>query len=574
MSNYKRIVESFNPYSETNEGYFDKDTREKRKAERKEERREKRFNDGGAEEDSLATGKFKISSYVKAVDALKNNIIATLTDVDQHLPNLPNLQTFKDKFKRDLVRAAKVLGEITYLKTKEGNRLENDEDQELIKGYKDIYNSLKNDFEGDSLEYKQERDASIIKALKDLKFAEVGDPLKEANKLFGEARALLQEFGENLAKGVIGGASTSKEADSKKEEKSTEGSLKIKETVKKGAKKNDEVKKFQQLLIDKFGKNADLVKTTTWKTFAKYGADGNFGNATGNLILLFKKLYKLNDTTSSITQELIDKINAEPVKESLLLSFNSFLEKKKGVYEDFNAADIAAAETAIVKAAPVVKKKIDVPYVEVKKALAEVKPEEKKEIKDLDVEAIYKKAKEDIKNELKLEETEKALKLIKGVYIVDGFDTSKEYKLDPKNPKKGYFAKCKGLLFFQNNVCIRTYDGMIGWYDPEAGYYKGKDGWKDKISNIIKRGGVPKKYTFYSDKILAALKSQKPEDDKIWEDLLKSKEDTIKIIMKSFQWMKEKEGKDIVAEIVRLRKLGKVQEFYKKFKNVITEKLD
>lgn len=354
MSNYKRIIESFNPYSETNEGYFDKDTREKRKEERKEKRREGGFNDGGSEEDSLATGKFKISSYVKAVDALKNSIIATLTDVDQHLTSHPNLQNFKDKFKRDLVRAAKVLGEITYLKTKEGNRLENDEDQELIKGYKDIYNSLRNDFEADSEAYKKERDVSIIKALKDLKFAEVGDPLKEANKLFGEARGLLQGFVENLAKGIIGGAGVDKDGNPKKEEKvGAKDGIKIKATIKKGAKKNPEVKAFQQLLIDKFGKHVDLVKTVTWKTFAKYGADGNFGNGTGNLILLLKKLYKLEDVTSSITQELIDKINGEVVKESLLLSFNSFLNKKKGILEEFSAADIAAAETFITKKAPV-----------------------------------------------------------------------------------------------------------------------------------------------------------------------------------------------------------------------------
>ena len=77
MSNYKKIVESFNPYTKTNEGYFDKDTREKRRAERKEERSEKRFNSGGAEEDSLVTGKFKISAYIKAITSLKNEIVSS-----------------------------------------------------------------------------------------------------------------------------------------------------------------------------------------------------------------------------------------------------------------------------------------------------------------------------------------------------------------------------------------------------------------------------------------------------------------------------------------------------------------
>lgn len=573
MSNYKRIIESFNPYTETNEGFFDKDTREKRREERKEKRSEKGFNDGGSEEDSLATGKFKISSYIKAVTALKNNIIATLTDVDQHVNTHPNLQAFKDKFKKDLVRAAKVLGEISYLKTKEGNRLENDEDQELIKGYKDIYNSLKNDFEGDSVEYKQERDASIIKALKDMKFSEIGDPLKEANKIFGDARELLDEFQTNLAKGVIGGATVSKDTEvAKKEEESPKGALKIKETIKKGAKKNDEVKRFQQLLIDKFGKNKDLLNTDTWKTFAKYGADGNFGNGTGNVVLLFKKLYKLNDKTSSITQELIDKITAEAVKESLLLSFNSFLDKKNGVSEQFDASAIASADAEITKNAPATEtKKKEIPKLDAKKALAEVKPEEKKVITDLDAEAMYKKAKEEVKNELKLEDTEKALKNIKGVFIVDGFDSSKEYKLDTKNPKKGYFAKCKGLLFFQNNICIRTYDGMIGWYDAETGYYKGKDGWREKISDMIKRGGVPKKMKYFFNEIINALNTSKPEEQEIWNKLLKTDELTIKSIINSFKWMKTEgnEKVDLISRIVNLREKGKVKEFYTKYKKTI-----
>ena len=353
MSNYKRIIESFNPYTKTNEGYFDKDTREKRRAERKENRAEKKFNKGGAEEDSLVTGKFKINAYIKAITSLKNDIIATLGDVDQHIKTTPELGTYKEKFKKDLIRAARVLGEISYLKTKEGNTLENDEDQELIKGYRDVYNSLKNDYEGDSESYRKERDELIIKSLKELKFSEISDPIKQASALFNEATELLAIFNDNLSRGVIGDTTVAKDDVKKDDDKKTQSSLKIKASIAKGARKNDEVKTFQQLLIDKFAKNKDLVATTTWKAFAKYGADGNFGNGTANVILLFKKLYKLDDKTSSITQELIDKISAEAVKESLLLSFNSFLNKQKGILEEFSAADIEAAETFVTKKAPV-----------------------------------------------------------------------------------------------------------------------------------------------------------------------------------------------------------------------------
>ncbi len=96
--------------------------------------------------------------------------------------------------------------------------------------------------------------------------------------------------------------------------------FKLENTVKYDAKKrgsvNDDVKKVQQLIIDKIGKSSKGKDSELYKKFSKYGADGKFGQNTGNLISSIKAGLGLKDTSSDITQELVDKLSSE-VFESL-----------------------------------------------------------------------------------------------------------------------------------------------------------------------------------------------------------------------------------------------------------------
>jgi hypothetical protein len=102
---------------------------------------------------------------------------------------------------------------------------------------------------------------------------------------------------------------------------------------------NDDVKKAQQLIIDKLGKK--LADDDSYKRFSKYGADGKFGQNTRNIIVGVKAGLGMGDTSSDVTQEFFDKLSV--VKESV-----SFIR------EDFN---LETYKKAVQKAPTVVQKK-------------------------------------------------------------------------------------------------------------------------------------------------------------------------------------------------------------------------
>ncbi|MGI9141751.1 MAG: hypothetical protein ACR2IJ_01045, partial [Fluviibacter sp.] len=89
--------------------------------------------------------------------------------------------------------------------------------------------------------------------------------------------------------------------------------IKLATPLKKGA-KGDQVKAVQQLIITKMG--GKLKDVPVYSKFAKFGADGKFGNSTSALIPHLKAGFKLTDTSSDMTQELVDKLSA--VKESFV----------------------------------------------------------------------------------------------------------------------------------------------------------------------------------------------------------------------------------------------------------------
>lgn len=89
--------------------------------------------------------------------------------------------------------------------------------------------------------------------------------------------------------------------------------IKLASPLKRGA-KGDQVKAVQQLIVDKMG--TKLKDVPQYKKFAKYGADGIFGGSTASLVPAIKGGLGLKDTSSDITQELVDKLSA--VKESFV----------------------------------------------------------------------------------------------------------------------------------------------------------------------------------------------------------------------------------------------------------------
>jgi len=88
--------------------------------------------------------------------------------------------------------------------------------------------------------------------------------------------------------------------------------------------KDEEFKKFQQLLITKFQKS--LGSSQIYKNFAKFkvgGADGTYGNNTANLVGLLKSAlsdpkWTGNSDKNNVDQAFVDRVNQEKVSESYI----------------------------------------------------------------------------------------------------------------------------------------------------------------------------------------------------------------------------------------------------------------
>ena len=127
---------------------------------------------------------------------------------------------------------------------------------------------------------------------------------KAANMAAEEAKKPKPATGASGASGTSGTAGSAGSAGSA----GAAGAFKLTSTLKRGA-KGDEVKAAQKLIMDKM-KNK-LKDDPEYKKFAKYGADGKFGGSTADIVILLKGGLGLTDTSSDITQELIDKLAAE-----------------------------------------------------------------------------------------------------------------------------------------------------------------------------------------------------------------------------------------------------------------------
>lgn len=91
------------------------------------------------------------------------------------------------------------------------------------------------------------------------------------------------------------------------------------------AKGDAELKKVQQLIIDKFAKK--LANSPIYKKFAGFGADGTYGPTTEKIIAGLKAGFGLSDKNGAIiTAELINKIQTEKIDESYLTNDGSLFE--------------------------------------------------------------------------------------------------------------------------------------------------------------------------------------------------------------------------------------------------------
>lgn len=102
---------------------------------------------------------------------------------------------------------------------------------------------------------------------------------------------------------------------------------------------NVDVKKFQDLVADKFG---SVDQISSLPQFKRMGADAKFGKGTRDMVVILKRGYGLSDRSKDITKELMDEIQTQPIQESAsrILCFGGYV----NLFEAFKIS--TAVETA------------------------------------------------------------------------------------------------------------------------------------------------------------------------------------------------------------------------------------
>ena len=165
---------------------------------------------------------------------------------------------------------------------------------------------------------------------------------KEASSILVQAFGLVQAA-KNLEKAYL----------NKKEEakqKATAEKIKVSLTVptidytpEETKNVNPEVKKFQELVVDKFGK---IKAITSLPQYTKMGTDGKFGPNTRDIVKILKKGFGLTDSSGDITKELVDEIQiqADTIKESnnaRIFKFSDFVNISEAAFDLAVAIDTA-----------------------------------------------------------------------------------------------------------------------------------------------------------------------------------------------------------------------------------------
>jgi hypothetical protein len=338
------------------------DVFEASREERIKKRKEKKFlgddNDKKeeSEEDTESSGEgsFKLNTFIDAVTGIKNQIISQLGECDSRIIAKDNLgggkssEKFKKLFLKQLERAAALLAEATE-KRKEGRKLK---DEKLIAGFRNNYKQLSEDVTKASNDYTTEKDAEITDNQQNIKNKEIVASIGASLSSFKEASDMLANYLQEYVKDP--NFKSNKKPEKKAEEKTDAkdevkaSDIKIEAPIKKwesGKPANDNAKKVQQLIIDKFKNNKAVSDTDLYKKFTKSGADGKNGKLTSSLIIMLKKGFGMKDTSSDITQDFVNELSA--LKEGLLieskkiLSFNDFM----GINEAFDSDAFTKAYT-------------------------------------------------------------------------------------------------------------------------------------------------------------------------------------------------------------------------------------
>lgn len=452
-------------------------------------------------------------SFVNNCKTLISSIKSKIDQISTYRINSPNLKTpgeYSSVFTDLLNRAAKLEVDAKTTRKNDGKKID---DNDLINEYNEIYLGIKKDFDNSSTSFDNKIKDERIKYLKSLKYSRISDIVSKA--------VSLKNSGDEKSRIVM----KPKNDAEKKEKSDTAGNskksgLQIKNPIKRAdtkGKKNSDVEEFQKLVIEKFKNVKGVSESDIFKKFMKYGADGFFGPTTTGIIQGLKAGFGLEDRSSDITQELIDKINTENLMESRITRFSDF-ERLFKIMEKF---DVDAFKKTIEQGG----------------ARGDEKPASKssissaiknsgtdKKISQEEIKKEIEKGIEKFKSDLSREEIIKKLVKIDGIKKNDKFDGEKSYAIGLSD----------GMSFFDNGRALRRFDKVIGTYDIEKDEFKGDDGSVDKLSKIVK-DVTPEKYgkkckELYNDLYLGGARNKK-----LYTDLLGWSTESMKLLAQAYK---------------------------------------
>lgn len=98
---------------------------------------------------------------------------------------------------------------------------------------------------------------------------------------------------------------------------------------------NPVVQEVQKLLKDKFGAVEEIAELPQYIEFAKFGADGKFGERTKEMVKIIQAGLGMEDLSGNMSPSFIERIQTEPIKESRrIFKFSDF----NPLFEDFSVS--------------------------------------------------------------------------------------------------------------------------------------------------------------------------------------------------------------------------------------------
>ena len=176
---------------------------------------------------------------------------------------------------------------------------------------------------------------------------------KEASSILVQAFGLVQ-IAKNLEKEYLAKKEEAKQKETAAKIKVALAVPTVDYTPEETKNVNPEVKKFQELVVDKFGK---IKAISSLPQYTKMGTDGKFGPNTRDIVKILKKGFGLTDTSGDITKELVDEIQiqADTIKESAnsrIFKFSDFVNISEAAFSLTAAVDTAKELPTYIPTSP------------------------------------------------------------------------------------------------------------------------------------------------------------------------------------------------------------------------------